>query len=900
MPSCTEKLHQDIRDKEEAVLPQSQSSPQTPRQESIKHASLLDQSSSAHNLGTSPHHQRSESIAAVDPLATIAPPTSTQQRPTSSPSSLPGSTPSLSTVRGSYFASQPGSAGVEARSPVNKRAPASRSSHGIATANGPPPALITRRSCHGEPWRNPLSVDQPDPSSASVQKSRTNESGTPTLTRRNSLSSGTDGGSKLDIMNGTSEGHRPTSSHRHPRTEDDDDVTLRTFGGTRRTNTLSSSTHGAGRDSGPDDDHSYSSHEDLFLHLARTDSEAGSNLKSTKGASRRDSQLGLSTSRSVSTSRPVGSRPASSGQEIDGHKWEDHRPHWSRSSHFDASMTGQHSSPRDRGYAASAHPLDSGKRRYLHSELSSKPSLTTPRLRNGNGLNRETSPELPGSYGRRQSITESASGMPSRNNRYGGRSYLSGNHYASSPTAKISPKVNNSQVRQPSCLDDTESTISTTAPSTVWDELDDLKSRIRKLELTGKLPSSSDAAMTGAANDRPHTATTTMTTASISPKDRRANAVSPETLTVKDTNRDISSLHPLLHSALAKAKSWIDPKAYKALESTTSDALTLAAMTGNTKSRGEQNAAKSTSDTIDRQIQRKADSMCRSLTELCIALSEEKSSKETLASASSSRPGSKAGHNILTDVQTPENGHSIRGSSQEPERSSSRIMSRLEARRSSLLAANTATPPNMTNNSQTNSPIIHHQESSTPTQPSTRTDRTSSVLLHRRRTLDSNNHSDSPYTSTTGPSPRTTLTPAAAAAAAAATSSSSSEQRPSPITRISREYTSQHPLPTLSSTQRSPSVRSSLPSASARRSYFPPMSNSPHTPNNNITQPGSRRYVSSAAAGERQTPPLASSRAESNTQRLAEARQQRIASLGQYNSGGGSRRLRLVEGEMGG
>lgn len=882
MPSYTEKPHQNLRVTEDVDSSQSPSSPPEVR----KHASLLDQSN---NLATSPHHHRYKSVIPIDPSVTIPPLTSNQQRPTSSPSSLPGSTPSLSTVRGSYFSSQPGSTGIEARSPANKRAPASRSSHGIATANGPPPALITRRSCHGEPWRNPSPVDQPDPSSNSLQPLRKPDSGNSVLTRRNSLNAGMDGESKSGTMNGISGAHRPPSSHRHTPKEDDDDDTLRTFGDTRRRYPVSRSTHGAGRDNGTEDDHSYSPHEDLFLDLARTESEAGSNLNSTNGTSRRDSQLGLSNSRSVRTSRPAGSRPASSGQEINGQRPENQRSHWSRSSQFDTPPAGRHSSPRDRGYAASAHPLDSGKRRYLHSEISSKPFIT-PRFRNVNGTARERSPELPGSYGRRQSITESTSVIPSRNNKYGGRSYISDNHY-SSPVVNSSPNVDPAQIRKSSYLDDTESTISTTAPSTVWDELDDLKSRIRKLELTGKLPSSSGAAISAAAKDRPHTATTTMTTASISPKDRHANAASPEASTVK--GMDVSNLHPLLHSALANAQSWVDPKAYKTLETAVSDALTLAAMTSNTRSSSKQNTTNSTLPDFDRQLRRKADSMCRSLTELCIALSEEKSIKEVSATASTSRPGSRPDHSSPNNVQTPENGHSARGSSQEPERSSSRIMSRLEARRSSLLAANTATPPNPQNansNSQTNSPIILHQESSTPTQPSTRTDRASSVLLHRRRTLDSNNNNNpnSSNSNPIGPSPRTTITAASA----------SSEQRPSPITRISREYTSQHPLPTLSNTQRSPSVRSSLPSASVRRSYFPTTTDSPSTPINNAIQPGSRRYISSAA-GERQTPPSASSGLQSNTQRLVEARQQRIASLGQYSSGG-SRRLRLVEGEMGG
>lgn len=893
MPSsCTEKLHHELRVKKEADTSQSQSSPS----ESAEHASLQDnQSTSTNHFGTSPYHHRFKSVIPIDPSVTVPPPVSSQQqRPTSSPSSLPGSTPSLSTVRGSYFSTQPGSTGIEARSPASKRAPASRSSHGIATANGPPPALITRRSCHGEPWRNPLPADQHDPPSNSLHRSRTNDSGTPTLIRRNSLNAGMDGESKSGTMNGISGGHRPASSHRHPPEQDEDDDTLRTLGDARRKK-LSTSTHRAERDNGSEEDRSHSPHEDLFLDLARSESEAGSTLN-MNGNSRRDSQLGVPTSRLVRTSRPAGSRPASSGQEIDGQRFDDQRPHWSRSGHFETPPAGRHSSPRDRGYAASAHPLDSGKRRYLHSELSSKPFIT-PRFRNGNGTTRERSPEIPASYGRRQSLTESTSGRPSRNYKSGGRSYLSGNHYGSSPIADISPNVDPTRTRQSSYLDDTESTLSTTAPSTVWDELDDLKSRIRKLELTGKLPSSSGAAMNGAANDRPHTATTTMTTASISPKNQRANAVSPEASTVKDM--DISSLHPLLHSALANAKSWVDPKAYKTLERASSDALTLAAMTNSIKSSSEQNAVNGTSQSFERQLRRKADSMCRSLTELCIALSEEKSSKETSTAASPSRPGSKPDHNIPNNVQTPENGQSLRGSSQEPERSSSRIMSRLEARRSSLLATNTATPPNPQNtysNSQTNSPIVLHQESSIPAQPSTRTDRASSVLLHRRRTLDSgningnSNSNNSPNTNPTGPSPRTTI----------AAASTSSEQRPSPITRISREYTSQHPLPTLSNAQRSPSVRTSLPSASVRRSYFPATTNSPSTPNSTNIQPGRRRYISAAAGGEeRQTPPSASSGLESNAQRLAEARQQRIASLGQYSSGG-SRRLRLVEGEMDG
>lgn len=46
----------------------------------------------------------------------------------------------------SYFKAQPSSSGPEPRSPPAKRPPASRSSHGIETSTGPPPALSTQRT----------------------------------------------------------------------------------------------------------------------------------------------------------------------------------------------------------------------------------------------------------------------------------------------------------------------------------------------------------------------------------------------------------------------------------------------------------------------------------------------------------------------------------------------------------------------------------------------------------------------------------------------------------------------------------------------------------------------------------------------------------------------------------
>ena len=157
----------------------------------------------------------------------------------------------------------------------------------------------------------------------------------------------------------------------------------------------------------------------------------------------------------------------------------------------------------------------------------------------------------------------------------------------------------------------TESTTSTTAPSTVWDELDDLKSRIRKLELTGKLPPSSAAAMSNL--DRPRTATTAATTMSSSPKTRQHTSSLPSAI-----EGIPSSVHPLLHEALAQAKSTLSAEVYQRLQATSSDALQLSILTS-----AEQSGTSTVGLTNDRQLRRRAESTCRSLTELVIALTSE-------------------------------------------------------------------------------------------------------------------------------------------------------------------------------------------------------------------------------------------------------------------------------------
>lgn len=161
------------------------------------------------------------------------------------------------------------------------------------------------------------------------------------------------------------------------------------------------------------------------------------------------------------------------------------------------------------------------------------------------------------------------------------------------------------------------STASTTAASSVWDELDDLKSRIRRLEVTGRIPASGGGNASNSSGDRPRTATTTITTVSSSPRNN-ANGISPMGSSFTPT----TTSHPLLHNALAKTKAVLPADVYKHLELAAKDALDMANTVGAPGSGAPSVAG------VDRNVRRKADGVCRSLTELCLALSEN---RQTLA-----------------------------------------------------------------------------------------------------------------------------------------------------------------------------------------------------------------------------------------------------------------------------
>ena len=498
-------------------------------------------------------------------------------------------------------------------------------------------------------------------------------------------------------------------------------------------------------------------------------------------------------------------RPSSSGAQLSAQKSTLSHPHGpfqlsqtDYSPALDPTSSLHDDVVRRRTYAASAHPLDQSPRtRHRNSNLPS--SFEFPQVENGH--------TQVNSHSRRMSTQNVSYGRTTQPMRPSNLSHAAHHvKYASSPFPD-----------QPQQVADSESTASTTAPSTVWDELDDIKSRIRKLELTGKLPPSSNAAMSNSYGERPTTATTTMTNVSTSPKRRHLGAPSPETSAL--VAPDVSDLHPLLHTAFARAKTTLNDGVNEALEATILDALTLASMMKSQEVQG------TSVNGVDRRLRGKIDNICRNLMDLCVTLADDRPySKETSPSAipptfqNSSPP-------VMRDI-SPDLRFQ-RANSEDPElRSSSRVMSRLEARRASLQASS----------------LGHMQRDSSqepPTPLASKLDRTTSALRRRE--------GEGPTAVAKRPLSRANI--------------EGGQNRSSVPSRFSREYVSNHPLP--SHPHRSPSVQSSIP---PRKSYFSTAFYSPNTPEH--VQSGSRRRL------EETTPPSSSEGA-----RLIEARQRRLASL---------------------
>ncbi len=406
----------------------------------------------------------------------------------------------------------------------------------------------------------------------------------------------------------------------------------------------------------------------------------------------------------------------------------------------------------------------------------------------------------------------------------------------------------------PARIEGTESTLSTAAPSTVWDELDELKSRIKKLELTGKLPSSSAAAMSTA--ERPRTATTTVTTMSSSPKPGKAN------ISLDESGIDGVSptVHPLLHEALRKARPTLSADVYQKLEATASDALQLASVMGAGLQPGNSSVI-GASSAAERQLRRRADSMCRGLTELTIALCARPKSPTSLQPF---RPSSRGASSNLDHTTPPTTGYSIDSATRFSRRLSTgpddgrpsaraRGQSRLETRRASLLHTSMLNSPQESVSQEIAIRTPSSVQSQNHMQPnsSSRLNRAATRLRGRRpgSAIDGVDDSENENSPSVRPVSR------------ARTEVSLRHRSARDQTNIGREYTSSHPLPSFVRkgsdipADASPSVVASSGLAT-RRSYASSTANaassnfnSPTTPKDNI-QPGYRRYVSNGVTRE--------------------------------------------------
>ncbi|EGX94148.1 cell wall anchor protein [Cordyceps militaris CM01] len=338
--------------------------------------------------------------------------------------------------------------------------------------------------------------------------------------------------------------------------------------------------------------------------------------------------------------------------------------------------------PFGREKAASAHPGESASQ-FTPSPRTHRPppvSSRSPVYHDNSDNYRHTR--------RRSSVTESTPPISGR-----GQTYKTGAVHNYSKTYNSSPLVRSfdlppPQTQEPqNVIEGTESTASTTAPSTMWDELDVLKSRINRLEVTGKLPSTSGAAVTKISDERPVTAGTTATTNSTSPK-RQINLQTDETASVS-TQREA---YPILQNALANCKLNLSSQVYLALDCVAQDALGLSAAMGHGPIPSGASTIGTGSTATDRQLRRKAESVCRSLTELCITLNDEAAYRANTSQqqVQAFTPGTPLTPTLpkshSSGLPVVRRSSVIEGNMALPH-SSPRVMSRFEERRHSLLLA---------------------------------------------------------------------------------------------------------------------------------------------------------------------------------------------------------------------
>jgi len=719
------------------------------------------------------------------------------------------------------LAARPANRQTEARLPTQRRAPASRSSNGIETSFGPPPALITRRSYTSDIARrahNPaqLAHDQNRllrrQSQTALDRYRNEDIN---ITARPPSSRAA---SALALRSNTSPLLLSPPRESKTRSAMADDVSS---GGEDEfydaKGQLQASSGG---------DTSGQSSDDLFLKLANNDNPQLKRIED-------QNQLGRKLVRTASTFTPTlillhrqrchslknaTVKSYTNFSQSRGRK----QPYLNSPTHdSDGSQTRRNSSTHNPEYVTSRSSPLTGETTYPTQRRTSLSGASTYSATSQRNRASTSSEQRLNAY--RSKYMAAASQSPSVASRPESASYRyrrpsipestysrfqstrpSKLQYSSNRETDLSSQGDGSDLRRTSVraesrVDGAESVVSNSAQSAMWDELNELKSRLQKIEWADKpqpTTFSSGGTMSNGSNERPRTATTTVTTMSSSPKISKPGT-SPAEGTIGGPAA--ANIHPMLHQSLARCKQVVSSSIYRSLETAASDALELAILTGATTPQASMLSSASIINgaVTDRQLRRKADNVCRSLTDLCISLCEGKLDLGNTGSPATfaQRPGSRGiMSSTNSPIVTPTVAYS-RQNSLEPESSPmsrpapSRALERVEARRASLMAISGNNSPR-----ESGPPSVQLDSSSTAVAtPSPREGpthiRTGTSLTRTRLRMDDEDDD---------PSQR----PISRATTDIGTSIRKRVNRLSGghlSARGDREYTSQHPLPTIAS-----------------------------------------------------------------------------------------------------
>ncbi|KAJ4304463.1 hypothetical protein N0V88_002076 [Collariella sp. IMI 366227] len=236
-------------------------------------------------------------------------------------------------------------------------------------------------------------------------------------------------------------------------------------------------------------------------------------------------------------------------------------------------------------------------------------------------------------------------------------------------------------------------------------------------------------------DERPRTATTNATTVSASPK--QSSGTSAPQADPKISLVLPRDTQPLLLSALNKTRDLVRPEVYSAIESAANDALALTSMIGIPGQPGPISSGASTiggyGGVTDRQLRKKADSICRSLTELCIALTDPAGQPKQLqppAVVEKDYLATPMSNKAIVGGLTPQRRPSAVADAVVNTNTSPRAPTALEQRRQTMLAS-TSLPSSR-----------YVTAPSTPLEPST--GRKSSLLLSRIRRVAAEDQEEAP------------------------------------------------------------------------------------------------------------------------------------------------------------